>query len=1666
VLVESGGSAIGATIGSGGTVFVASGGSALSVTFAGTSATLDLQSPTSLSGTIFNWQVGDVIDFVGTSVTSAAINGSTLTITTSDLRTFSYQVSGQQTNDADLQSDRAGGTDVILDIEPQPTLSVALTGSAVQGATLTATPTLGTDSDNSVADVTYQWQRNGSNISGATGSAYALGEQDEGASITVVASFTDDAGQSVSATSNASGPVADSNDLVATLSSNSPVQGTPISVTVTDNGATVATGVSYQWQVNGVDATGAGAQTATYTPTENDEGQTLSVNVTHADLQGNESASATATHAVADSNDLVAMLSSNSPVQGTPISVAVTDNGTTVSTGITYQWQVNGVDATGAGAQTATYTPTESDEGQTLSVNVTYADLQGNESASATATNAVADSNDLLVTLSSNSPVQGTPIGVTVTDNGTTVTTGVSYQWLVNGVNATGGGATTATYTPTETDEGKTLSVNVTYADLQGNESTSASATNTVADSNDLVAMLSSNSPVQGTPISVAVTDNGTTVTTGVSYQWQVNGVNATGTGATTASYTPTETDEGQTLSVNVTYADLQGNESTSATATNAVADSNDLLATLSSNSPVQGTPISVTVTDNGTTVTTGVSYQWQVNGVNATGGGATTATYTPTETDEGKTLSVNVTHADLQGNESTSATATNTVADSNDLVAMLSSNSPVQGTPISVAVTDNGTTVSTGVTYQWQVNGVNATGTGATTATYTPTENDEGKTLSVNVTYADLQGDESTSATATNTVADSNDLMGILSSQSPVQGAPISVTVTDNGTTVSTGVSYQWQVNGVDATGTGATAATYTPTKSDEGQTLSVNVTYADLQGNESTSATATNPVASSNDLVAMLSSNSPVQGTPVSVTVTDNGTTVSTGVTYQWQVNGVDATGTGATTATYTPTESDEGQTLSVKVTYAEPQGNESTSATTANPVADSSDLLATLSSNSPVQGTPISVTQVTDGGNTVSTGLSYQWLLDGSAIGGATGSSYTPTEADEGHALSVNVTYAVATGNEVVTQSVGTVGDSVDLAVTLSGSAVQGTSIIVTKVTDGGNTVSAGLSYQWLLDGNAIANATAATYTPTEADEGHALSVRVTYADASGNEVVAQSAGTVADSADLAVTLSGSPVQGAPISVTKVTDGGNTVSAGLSYQWLLDGNAIANATAATYTPTEADEGHALSVKVTYADASGNEIVTQSAGTVGDSPTEVASVVLSGLTNGHAVAGQAVTATVTDSDAPSSGITYTWQTSSNGTTWAVVQTSTGGTTNSYVPTEPDEGLQLRVVVSFTDTHGNVETGNVSAGIVTDAPPALSVTIKGTAQEGAALTAKAVATTDADGGTTTYQWQEFNGTIWVNISGATAVSYTVVEADEGHQIRVSSTFTDDTGQSVTAVSAPTAAVIDIAPSLSVSISGAAQEGQSLTAVAVANDSDALISYQWQELIGKTWTNISINGNSSTYVPVETDEGHQLRVVATSTDNDGGGTVTATSAPTSAATDQPPILTVPSTLTVSAGGSVALPIGVSTFDKDDTFSVAITGLTKYESVTALSDHKTFSGNSITLTQAEVVGGLQLNSTYKGSGQPVNSLTVIASDITAGESISSAAQTITVTDPPLDQLGGTSNLGSTMALLVNYMASVPTESTDGNLGAALGGQSGNPVNPDPLLAKPPSQSMGN
>ena len=90
--------------------------------------------------------------------------------------------------------------------------SPTITGTAKVGQTLTASTTGITDADGLTnVSYTYQWIRNDGtdddDISGATSGTYTLVDADQGKTIKVKVSFTDDAGYSETLTSAATGTV-------------------------------------------------------------------------------------------------------------------------------------------------------------------------------------------------------------------------------------------------------------------------------------------------------------------------------------------------------------------------------------------------------------------------------------------------------------------------------------------------------------------------------------------------------------------------------------------------------------------------------------------------------------------------------------------------------------------------------------------------------------------------------------------------------------------------------------------------------------------------------------------------------------------------------------------------------------------------------------------------------------------------------------------------------------------------------------------------------------------------------------------------------------------------------------------------------------------------------------------------------------------------------------------------------------------------------------------------------------------------------------------------------------------------------------------------------------------------------------------------------------------
>lgn len=221
-----------------------------------------------------------------------------------------------------------------------------------------------------------------------------------------------------------------------------------------------------------------------------------------------------------------------------------------------------------------------------------------------------------------------------------------------------------------------------------------------------------------------------------------------------------------------------------------------------------------------------------------------------------------------------------------------------------------------------------------------------------------------------------------------------------------------------------------------------------------------------------------------------------------YQWLRDGAPVAG--ATGTSYAVTAADAGTELSFQVTA---QINSRYTPVTSLPTATvpggtvRNTGAPTVSGSGQVGST---LTATTGSWTPARTTVALQWLRNGSAIEGATGTTYAVTASDAGAAVSVRAT-ASRSGSTpaTVTSSAITIAPVVvvpepEPALTLLGApAVSGASRVGGILTGSPGSWSrpASHGFQWFRSGAAIAGATSSIYRPVAIDAGHALSLRVT-------------------------------------------------------------------------------------------------------------------------------------------------------------------------------------------------------------------------------------------------------------------------------------------------------------------------------------------------------------------------------------------------------------------------------------------------------------------------------------------------------------------------------------------------------------------------------------------
>jgi hypothetical protein len=314
------------------------------------------------------------------------------------------------------------------------------------------------------------------------------------------------------------------------------------------------------------------------------------------------------------------------------------------------------------------------------------------------------------------------------------------------------------------------------------------------------------------------------------------------------------------------------------------------------------------------------------------------------------------------------------------------------------------------------------------------------------------------------------------------------------------------------------------------------------------------------------------------------------SAALSYQWLL---DATAIdGATARTYTIDPADQGKELQVRVT-GELQGFKATSATSAPALVAARKL----------QPSAVTVSGVFRVGGTVTAAasawtppaaLSYQWLRDGSPIGGATDVSYSPVAADAGRLLQVKVTGTAAGYQSASAVSVPRTVVGARTTASVSTPTISGTPAVSVAVTavlaDRGQAKS--VDYQWLRDGEPIAGASGSSYTPVPVDADRELQVQV-----SSGDVAAVSAAASVRPAEFRASsrpgLRGVAKVGRSLSAIT---GRWSPSPKFAYQWLLDGRPIKGATKETIKVKPAYAGKSVSLRTTATRTGYSTLVTTS--------------------------------------------------------------------------------------------------------------------------------------------------------------------------------------------------------------------------------------------------------------------------------------------------------------------------------------------------------------------------------------------------------------------------------------------------------------------------------------
>ena len=1160
--------------------------------------------------------------------------GTTYTLVAADEeQTIKVKVSFTDDADNDERLTSAATGEVAARPNTPATGAPTISGTAQVGETLTADTSGIADADG-LTNVSYgyQWIRNDgtsdTDITGATDSSYTLVAADEGQTIKVKVSFTDDADNDERLTSAATGEVA--------ARPNTPATGAPtisgtaqVGETLTADTSGIAdadglTNVSYGYQWIRNDGTSdtdiTGATDSSYTLVAADEGQIIKVKVSFTDDADNdERLTSAATGEVA--------ARPNTPATGAPTisgtaqvgetltadtsGIADADGLTNVSYG--YQWIRNDgtSDTDITGATDSSYTLVAADEGKTIKVRVSFTDdADSEETLTSTATETVSFA---VQQQTSNNPATGSPTisgTAQVRETLTADTSGIadadglnnvsySHQWIRNDGNSDTDiqDATGSSYILVDADEGKTIKVKVTFADDAGDEETlTSAATATVAARPNTPMTPAQDDTTVPTISSVTITsDPDTDIRTHGPYE------SANGTGYQFANYWYRIGDQ---VTATVTFTE-------NITVTGApklrlnVGTSQKLAIFQSANGATAAFTYTVTEGDSDTN---GISFS--PNGLTLQGGtikddadndAALSYSAVPTLS----THKVDGIRPKLQGLTVVSLwrhgfSPYDDVSDIGDEILLHAQFSePVFGS-IAGPPQVNLQIGNESRQAEWDV-------TALPYYTYL-------------FSYFIQEGDWD------------SDGVSISAGSVNLNGGYIKDAAGNDAILTYSAATSEWRVDGIRpfVTSIAITSDPGTNQAYDEGDEIEITVTF-----NE--------PVyASENNHIEIDIGGTPRQAVAPATTLP---APQEVPFTYTVQKGDHDSNGISIGANKLTSTHPH----FHIRDAFSNwPGGNLAYMEHPALPADTTHKVASTEDENTPTPQNHVPTGKPTVGGIvqeklTLSADVSdigdlnglqnatftYQWIREqnnaDTNIPNATGSTYTLTREDVGNRVKVKVSFTDDQDYyEVVTSDpTATVANAPNSPATGAPSINGKTEVhetlvaVISEILDDDGLTNTTFSYQWLSSRDTeIGGATSSTYTLVSADEGKTLKVRVTFTDDAGNEETLTSTATEAVNPPAQQQTPNTPARGTPTitgtsqvpetltaNTSDIVDDDGLTNVAYSYQWITnDGTSdtdIAGETGITYTLVDTDEGKTVKVHVAFTDDADNDESLTSAAT-----------------------------------------------------------------------------------------------------------------------------------------------------------------------------------------------------------------------------------------------------------------------------------------------------------------------------------------------------------------------------------------------------------------------------------------------------------------------------------